>query len=329
MVMTSRAPGRRQKGRFMALHRDVSPDECRQCRRVYEALVEHHKADPETWLTTEALGARLGLQKRAVQNHLAHLVARARLDVDRRTPLGASVGRPPLRGAQEWAASVQAPDPTCEKCLMAYAGFGWEGQVSMEDLAEAAGIALRTAQRHRPHLRAANLLRVRPSSIPAGHSGYRRRLPDRFELLSQMAAPRLEGEEREEARRRAERVLYAIRWFSDASEEERAMSAQEVAWLLYLGWPEDALLREVDYREARDVRHPSAYLHALLRRLPREYIIPARLVFLGEASPRVAECAECRGPVRTARPGRVLCGGADCLVSLPESEQYATVVKIA
>src|SRR5690606_5542261 len=103
----------------------------------------------------------VGLKKRATQDHLAHLFAHGRIDADRRTPLVSGIGQPMLPGAQQWAANVVAPDPTCAKCLIALAGWGWEGQVSMEELARYAGVSLRTVERHRPHLVNADLVRFR------------------------------------------------------------------------------------------------------------------------------------------------------------------------
>lgn len=296
----------------MAPHRDISPDDCPNCHKVYGALEEHQTADPEKWLTTEALGRMIGLKKRATQDHLAHLFAHSRIDADRRTPLGGGIGQPLLPGAQEWAANVVAPDPTCAKCLVALAAIGWEGQVHMEELAKIAGVSLRTIERHRPHLVRADLVAFRP--VPIRENGKNLgRLPDRFTLMSGFTAPRLEGAALEAVPALAESIIDRVRWFVGVTDEERALAAKSVAWCLRNGWPEDALLRALDATENRQAYRPNGYLDKLLRKLPAQYVIPARQVVTQRTAPRVAECRVCRTAVKTTLPGNVLCGGGVCL----------------
>lgn len=296
----------------MAPHRDISPDDCPNCHKVYGALEERQIADPETPLTTEEIGRNVGLKKRATQNHLAHLFAHSRIDADRRTPLGGGIGQPLLPGAQEWAANIVAPDPTCAKCLVALAGIGWEGQVSMEELAKLAGVGLRTIERHRPHLVRADLVSFRPVPVRKDGKNLGRR-PDRFTLMSGLTAPRLEGAAWDEAPARAEAVVDRVRWFVGITAEERALAAHSVTWCLRNGWPEEALLRALDASENRQAYRPNGYLSKLLGKLPREYIAPARQVVTQRTAPRRLDCAICDTPFKTTMPGHVLCGGAVCL----------------
>ncbi|MFD8155343.1 MULTISPECIES: hypothetical protein [Streptomyces] len=311
----------------MAPHRDISPDDCPSCRKVYGALEEHQTADPETWLTTEALGRVVGLKKRATQDHLAHLFAHSRIDADRRTPLGGGIGQPLLPGAQEWAANVVAPDPTCAKCLVALAGIGWEGQVHMEELAKLAGVSLRTIERHRPHLVRADLVQFRPVPVRVDGKNLGRR-PDRFTLLSGFTAPKLEGAAWEEAPARAESVVDRVRWFVGVTDEERGLAVRSVTWCLRNGWPEEALLRALDASENRQAYRPNGYLAKLLRKLPAEYVIPARQVVTQRTAPRVTECSVCRTAVKTTLPGKVMCGGGYCLEA-GKDQLLAPVYRIA
>lgn len=304
----------------MAPHRDISPDDCRNCQRVFAALQEHQLADPETHLTTEAIGRVVGLKKRATQDHLSHLFACSRIDADRRTPLARGIGQPVLPGAQQWAAGVVAPDPTCAKCLIALAGYGWEGQVHMEELAKAAGVSLRTVERHRPHLVNADLVYFRPSADREPGTGLViGRRPDRYTLMSGLTAPRLEGPAWAQAPIQAEAVIERVRWFVPADddmaafEEQRELAIRSVTWCLRAGWPEEALLRALDATENRQAYRPGGYLSKLLRKLPREYVVPAYDVFTNKAPQRVTQCPICTQPVKTSMPGRVLCGGAVCL----------------
>jgi predicted ArsR family transcriptional regulator len=298
----------------------MRPDDCPNCRKVFQALVDRQVADPETPLTTVEIGKVVGLRKRATQDHLAHLFAHGRIDADRRTPLVSGIGQPMLPGAQEWAANVVAPDPTCAKCLIALAGWGWEGQVHMEELARAAGVSLRTIERHRPHLVNADLVVFRPVTVREANSGFvTGRRPDRFQLMSGLTAPRLEGAAWAEAPARAAAVIERVRWFVPADddtstfEEQRELAIQSVTWCLRNGWPEEDLLRTLDESENRNAYRPGGYLSKLLRKLPRDYVIPARQVVRGEAPERRVDCPICDRPFKTRLPGRVLCGGAVCL----------------
>ncbi|MFF4709517.1 hypothetical protein [Streptomyces sp. NPDC001297] len=313
----------------MAPHRDISPDDCPNCHKVYGALEEHQTADPEKWLTTEALGRIIGLKKRATQDHLAHLFAHSRIDADRRTPLGGGIGQPLLPGAQEWAANIVAPDPTCAKCLVALAAIGWEGQVHMEELAKIAGVSLRTIERHRPHLVRADLVAFRPVPIRENGKNLGRR-PDRFTLLSGFTTPRLEGAALEAVPALSESIIDRVRWFVGVTDEERALAAKSVAWCLRNGWPEEALLRALDATENRQAYRPNGYLDKLLRKLPAQYVIPARQMVTQRTAPRRLDCAICDTPFKTTMPGHVLCGGAVCLrPELAVIPPAATVYKLA
>lgn len=311
----------------MAPHREINPDDCPNCRSVFGALVERQMADPETPLTTEEIGRIVGLKKRATQVHLAHLFAHSRIDADRRTPLH-GMSQPVLFGAQEWAASVVAPDPTCAKCLIALAGIGWEGQVAMKDLAKIAGISLRSVERHRAHLVAADLVSFRPVPIRENGKNLGRK-PDRFTLLSAIPAAPLEGAALEAVPAVAESIIDRVRWFVGVTDEERSLAVKSVAWCLRNGWPEDALLRALDATENRAAYRPNGYLSKLLRKLPSQYIIPARQMVTQRTAPRVTECRICRTAVRTTLPGHVLCGGGICLEAGSDQAPAAPVFRIA
>ncbi|MGN9821886.1 hypothetical protein ACTMUQ_42240 [Streptomyces sp. SD11] len=311
----------------MAPHREINPDDCPNCRNVFGALVEHQTADPETELTTEKIGRIVGLKKRATQVHLAHLFAHSRIDADRRTPLH-GMSQPVLFGAQEWAASVLAPDPTCAKCLVALAGIGWEGQVSMEELAKIAGVGLRTVERHRPHLVRADLVRFRPVPVRVDGKNLGRRA-DRFTLLSGFTAPQLSGAALEGVPVLAESIIDRVRWFVGVTDEERDLGAKSVAWCLRNGWPEDALLRALDASENRQAYKPNGYLAKLLKKLPTTYVLPARQMVTQHTAPRVTQCSACRTAVKTTLPGKVMCGGAYCLEVGKDQLPAAPVFRIA
>ncbi|MFJ3673635.1 hypothetical protein ACIPSE_45060 [Streptomyces sp. NPDC090106] len=272
-------------------------------------------ASPETFLTADQLAQVVGLKRRATQYHLAHLYAHGRIDEDKRTPITSGIGQPLLPGAQEWARSVVAPDPTCARCLIALAGIGWDGQVSQEELAKIVGVSLRTIERHRPHLVLAQLVNFRPVTVrAAGTSGLvTGRHPDRFTLMSGLPAARLEGQAFDEAPARAAGVVDRVRWFVSVTDTERDNAIKSVSWFLRAGWPEDALLKALDSAEDRQAYRPGGYLSVLLRKLPVEYIVPARQSYRGEYPERQQDCPVCDTPFKTRAPGKVLCGGAICL----------------
>ncbi|MFD4020614.1 MULTISPECIES: hypothetical protein [Bacteria] len=284
------------------------------CRRIFAALEDHIKADPETWLTTEKIGQVVGLKTRAAQYHIAHLFAHGRIDANRRTPLTAGIGQPPLPGAQTWATAVVAPDPTCAKCLIALARYGWEGQVSTKELAEAVGLSVRSVETHRTHLVRADLVRFRPTPRETESGRKAGRLPDRFTLLSGISAPKLVGDAFTDAPTVAARLLDRVRWFVGTTGEQRENGIKSVAWCLRNGWPESALLAALDASENRQAYAPGGYLSTLLKKLPSEYIIPARDAAQGETAPvQVRICAICDNSFRTRRPGVVFCGDTVCL----------------
>jgi hypothetical protein len=208
--------------------------------------------------------------------------------------------------------SVVAPDPTCTKCLLALARLGWDGQISMEELAEAAGVSLRSVERHRPHLIRADLVAFRPVSRTDPVTGHITRSAGRYTLLSQFTAAPLADKEREAARATAAELVRRVHWFTGGP-EERAIAERSVWWFLANGWPAEALLRALDATRDRRAFNPAGYLAALLRKLPPQYVLPARDVYTGQGSPRLAECPVCRGMFKTSIPGRPLCGAGYCL----------------
>ena len=69
----------------------------------------------------------------------------------------------------------------------------------------------------------------------------------------------------------------------------------------------------MDATENRNAYRPGGYLSRLLRKLPVEYVLPARQVWRGEFPERRVDCPTCDRPFKTRMPGRVLCGGTVCL----------------
>jgi hypothetical protein len=264
-------------------------------------------------LTTEEIGLAAGLKVRATQVHLAHLWLRGRIDADRRTPLpGSTMSEPVLPGALEWASAVVAPDPTCARCLLALARLGWDGQIHMADLAREAGVSLRSVERHRPHLIRADLVRFRPVSFTDPITGRITREADRYTLLSQFTAAPLAGDELAEVPERAAKLVGEVTWFTGGP-DERAIAEGSVRWFLRNGWPEHVLLQALDATRDRHAFNPGGYLSKLLKKLPPQYVLPARDVYTGQGSPRMAECPVCRGMFSTSIPGRPLCGTGFCL----------------
>ncbi|WP_329812599.1 hypothetical protein, partial [Streptomyces sp. GSL17-113] len=90
-------------------------------------------------------------------------------------------------------------------------------------------------------------------------------------------------------------------------EAERANAIAAVTWVLRNGWPREALLKELDATIDRQVYRPGGYLDKLLKKLPREYILPAREAFTGRTAPRMTMCDECGCGVKATVPDPVLC----------------------
>ncbi|MCY0961462.1 hypothetical protein [Streptomyces sp. H27-H5] len=299
----------------MAQHRAISPDDCPRCRQVFAALEERQIRDPEAEITTREIGQAAGLKERATQVHLRHLFEHSRIDADRRTPLS-GVGQPVLPGAQAWAASVTAPDPTCAKCLVALAGWGWDGQVDVKELAAMAGVSVRSVERHRPHLVDFDLVRFRSASIPAGGGVFNGAKPAHFTLMSGFYARALNDAERAEVPARAAAVIDRVRWFVGVTEAERELAAEAVGFVLRAGWPDEAILKALDASEDRNAFNPSGYLHKLLGKLRgKRYLIPAQHMFTGAGAPRVGSCWTCKDAVKTTKPegSKLWCGGTYCL----------------
>ncbi|GGU51170.1 hypothetical protein [Streptomyces violascens] len=264
---------------------------------MYGVLQEHFKASPTEGLLTAEIGSQVGLKERATQNHLAHLFAHSRIDADRRTPLNGGtfgVSQPALPGAQDWARSVAAPDPTCAKCLVALAGWGWGGEApDVKELAAAAGVSVRSVERHRPHLIDFNLLEFKPSSIPVGdgRSGkFRGREASRYLLLSGFHARELTEAERATVPERARLIVKRVRWFAGATVDERERAEIAVGFVLRAGWPDEQILRVLDHTADRNAyKSRTGYLHALLSKVRgKRYVIPAQEWFTGQSGPRTA-----------------------------------------
>ncbi|MEU7153857.1 hypothetical protein AB0B15_38455 [Streptomyces sp. NPDC045456] len=309
----------------MAPHRAISPDDCPTCRKIFAVLEDRQKASPDDPITTEEIGRLIGFKKRATQNHLAHLFQQGRIDADRRTPLPGvrSAGQPALPGAVEWATRIVetnpvfAPDPTCAKCLVALARYGWSGQVNVAELAAEAGVSVRSVERHRPHLVEWDLVRFRIATVPTEGSGvFRGRKPSYYTLMSGFYARPLTEEERVHVPARAAAIIDRVRWYVGVSPEERENAETAVGFVLRAGWPEAAILKALDASEDRNAFNPTGYLHKLLGKLRgQRYLIPAQEMVTGEGHRRLTECSVCRNATWTAVPahGRVLCGGDTCL----------------
>ncbi|MFI1890509.1 hypothetical protein [Streptomyces jumonjinensis] len=260
---------------------------------------------------------------------MAHLFAHARIDADRRTPLANGIGQPLLPGAQAWAAAVIAPDPTCARCLIALAAFGWAGQVDEMALAEMAGVSVRSVQRHRPHLVRAELVAFTPVPVKSDNGRNLGSKPHRYTLLSQFPAPRLTGAAWDQAPAQAASIIDRVRWFTTTSRDERSLAIRSVTWFLRNGWPERALLIALDHTEDRQAYAPGGYLAKILRKLPVEYILPAEEVVTQRTAPHVVDCPICKTPFRTTLTGHPLCGGGFCLEAGADSLPAAPIFKIA
>ncbi|MGW2599547.1 hypothetical protein [Streptomyces klenkii] len=310
-------------------HRDISPDDCPKCREIFAVLQDHLRASREEGLTTAEIGHQVGLKQRATQNHLAHLFVSSRIDADRRTPLpGIGAAQPVLPGAEDWARTVVAPDPTCTKCLVAIAGWGWEGEApDVKELAAAAGVSVRSVERHRPHLIDFDLLEFRPSSVPVGDgtSGkFKGREASRYRLMSGFYARALTEEERATVPERARLIVDRVRWFAGASLDERERAEVAVGFVLRAGWPDEQILKVLDHTADRNAyKSRTGYLHTLLSKVRgKRYLIPAQEAFTGRSGPRVEVCIVCRDAVKTTLPqgSRILCGGAVCLNAGTDSD---------
>ncbi|NGN63170.1 hypothetical protein G5C51_04510 [Streptomyces sp. A7024] len=309
----------------------MSPDDCDKCRRIFAALDAHQKQEPNQSLTARQIGAAVELKERATRVHLTHLYEHGRIDATRRAPLaGAAVGQPMLPGAQEWAASVVAPDPTCHKCLIALSGKGFDGVYDTEWLAAEAGESVRSIERHRPHIVAWKLAKFTPVSIPAETAGrFQGRGRSRFTLMSGLYARRLTEAEKATVPARAAALVGKIDWYVKAGVDHEDRVGIEIAmrWMLYAGWPEEALLQALDASKERQVRRPHAYMAKLLAKLreedpvtgqvrPRRYLVPVRDLYTPQLERRGVACSVCGSVTWTDSPTggeHVLCGGAVCL----------------
>ncbi|MGV9315171.1 hypothetical protein ACWDR0_23755 [Streptomyces sp. NPDC003691] len=321
-------------------HRTISPDECRTCRRILGVLEDRHQASAGEPITTDEIGRLVGLKRRATQIHLAHLFQHSRIDADRRTPLSGITGasEPVLPGAVDWASRmtetspVFAPDPTCARCLVALAEVGWSGETDPAELAAAAGVSVRSVERHRPHLVEWDLARFKINTVSLGGGRFRGRKKTTFELMSGFYARPLTRDEWADVPARAAKVVDGVGWFVGVSPEERENAEIAVAFVLRAGWPAHAVLKALDATEDRSAFNPIGYLHKLLGKLRgQRYLIPARELVTGEAGGprRVTDCEVCRNRMWTTIPvggGAVLCGGAVCLEAGTEHDTRSAPV---
>ena len=181
-------------------HSSIPPDDCASCRRIFARLQEHQAAGGGRLLAAD-LGRDVGLGERALRVHLAYLELHLRVEADRRTPVKGAMVAPAAPELPEgswptpldWALTVECRDRVCRQMLRLLARkatAAWDGQMGLQQIADELGCSVRTAQTHRAHLVAAELLRVIPDGDqwPSGHP---RRRPDRYVLLSQQRGPSL------------------------------------------------------------------------------------------------------------------------------------------
>lgn len=308
----------------MPQHTNIRPDDCTSCRNLFAALRANHEGE-QTHLTTAALGERCGLKERTVRVHTAHLVAHSRLDLDRRTPLpGAAVQETsdPSAGPGtplEWVATIAAPDRTCARCLVVlaeHANAAWSGQLGNQQLADAAGVSLRTVERHRKHLIDAGLVRFVADVSPVGDRGHMLRRADRYTLLSGiLAAPADYTGTVSWADDRAAEVLAVARWWHGAPQETtRARNAIRIR--MENGWPAPALEERLAIDPGRAVVHPLRLLAKLLPGRDEPYGIPAAEHHQAAAPLRLVTCAGTCERVMRAVPGSMC---RDC-----REDAYAT-----
>jgi hypothetical protein len=287
---------------------------------VWQVLAQHHQDAPRTPLPLREICTAVGLGKGAVLNHLTHLFEHSRIDADRRTPLpGADVGprqvSTPTPTAAEWAATVQAPDPTCARLIVVLAvavdpGTPWSGRMSIPEIARRAGVSTRTASTHRAHLVAARLARFQAEMD--GEGARQRRGPDRYYLLSGIIVPPVPEGARDLSWEdgRAQQLLSALPWWTRTTAAENAAARRLLAARFRDGWPDAALLALLtDATDTDTTAHtPPGLLRWRLRRAAGPYVLPAHQHATGQ-QPR-SRCAGCGRPFKRHRPAGEVC--AEC-----------------
>ncbi|MFG3230033.1 hypothetical protein ACGF07_35335 [Kitasatospora sp. NPDC048194] len=209
----------------MSQHADVRPGDCASCSTLFTQLSRH--TDPAR-LTIARLGELAKLGRRATFLHLAHLETRGLIGEDRRTPVeGATLERPafkprPAATALDWATSVKTPHRACGKLLCAYAAHGWRGQLKDAVLAKAAGLSVRTIERHRPCLGESGAKLIYFTRDQINDANGRLRNPDRYTLNPGLARVEMPKAPTHHARDDkwfhdiAEALLLRMPWFASA-----------------------------------------------------------------------------------------------------------------
>lgn len=316
-------------------HRDVQPDDCRSCRTLYALLLADHEQPPAAPTTADQLSARSGLSRRAVRLHLTHLVTHQRIGQDRRTPTGLAVGGgqlPDDADALTWASAQEVPDATCRKCLEQYAkaaGAAWTGALGSAQLAVLLGVSERTARTHRAHLVAARLIRFAPDVLRLGEKGHRKRLPDRFTLLSGIVpVPAVDlvpgGDWLDDLA--ASMVVRLPHWFDQANRKEQELARVAIARRLRKGFTEDQLMTRLALEPDGPVTKPYGRLMTLLPGPDEVPVITAYEAVHG--TQEQANCPGCERPFpkdQRTEPGE-LC--RECRDATPEPEAVVDLAAV-
>ncbi|WP_371634513.1 hypothetical protein OG693_39900 [Streptomyces sp. NBC_01259] len=280
-------------------HRQGPPEDCASCRKLFTVLSEHHQASPDLRLTVAEIGTRCGSSRVTAQRHLSYLVKHKRVKADGRTPVrGATVAQggevPDDATPLQWAVNVIAPDPTCGKGLRVLAGQGWSGRIGPGEIAAAAGISVRTWERHRPHLVTARLVQFTPTTVLARDGRHRVRLADGYRLMSGVvvAAPAGDSYAADAAGDQAKALVDSIRWYC-APPAEMTRAYRLVASRLLAQWPAEELVRRAVFPEPDGyVGNPYGLLSTRLPGPAESYVIPAEAAVRGETSAR-PRCRSC------------------------------------
>lgn len=291
----------------MGQHSPVPPDDCRSCAPVFAWLKEHEEAGGGRVRVAE-IGTAVGLGVRATRVHLAHLEQHRRLRPDRRTPVpGATVQptAPPLPEGSwpdpiDWAVTVVCPDRTCRRALLIYAREAdrtGTGQMSIQALAEKLNVTWRTAQTHRAHLVAADLLRLQPDGdrLPSGHP---LRRADVYVLASSQAAPH-SGQSWEEDS--ALDILRQVPWWPGAAPGETEKAVGRLLQHLRRGWPPEELVRRLTRISPEHVISRIGLLRKLCPGLGEAYVVPAMQALADVEPVEMVECPECERPYPRAQ----------------------------
>lgn len=288
-------------GDVTAQHGRTPPDDCAQCRKVFDFLFLHaHHQDHAEPPTAARIAEVCGIGPRMVLVHVAHLVNSRRLQEDRRTPVpGATVGRElPAQDPGEvtplvWAANADVRGcGTCAAILFVLARESrgtWRGQMRMEQLAVAVSAALGkdavSLRTLRMHLRSGHRQQLGHSLVGSGlvafetsdgeitgRDQYGRpvyvRRPDRFILWPSQdhkgQAPVWNPYTAEGA---AARLLARTPWF-DPSRPQAGWVVRMVAGLLERDCPEAEIVARLDVVPRTAAPLASQYRFARRRLVP-------------------------------------------------------------